>query len=205
MNQKIILFASGNGSNAENIFRFFEKNNNVDVLTVYTNNSKARVINRFKPLGINVEVFNRKSFISGSLLKNVINQNPDLIILAGFLWKFGSDWIEAFKKKIINIHPSLLPKYGGKGMYGDHVHKAVKENCESETGITIHYINEFYDEGAIIFQEKVKLDKDDNLEDISYKTQKLEHKYFALVNTLHLFVKSLICCFRSNLYNNVLK
>ena len=181
MNQKIILFASGNGSNAENIFRFFEKNNNVDVLTVYTNNSKARVINRFKPLGINVEVFNRKSFISGSLLKNVINQNPDLIILAGFLWKFGSDWIEAFNKKIINIHPSLLPKYGGKGMYGDHVHKAVKENCESETGITIHYINEFYDEGAIIFQEKVKLDKDDNLEDISYKVKKLEHKYFPTV------------------------
>ena len=181
MNQKIILFASGNGSNAENIFRFFEKNNNVDVLTVYTNNSKARVINRFKPLGINVEVFNRKSFISGSLLKNVINQNPDLIILAGFLWKFGSDWIQAFNKKIINIHPSLLPKYGGIGMYGDNVYKAVKENCESETGITIHYINEFYDEGAIIFQEKVKLDKDDNLEDISYKTQKLEHKYFPKV------------------------
>ena len=181
MNQKIILFASGNGSNAENIFRFFEKNNNVDVLTVYTNNSKAGVINRFKQLGINVEVFNRKSFISGSLLKNVINQNPDLIILAGFLWKFGSDWIEAFNKKIINIHPSLLPKYGGIGMYGDNVYKAVKENCESETGITIHYINEFYDEGAIIFQEKVKLDKDDNLEDISYKTQKLEHKYFPKV------------------------
>ena len=181
MNQKIILFASGNGSNAENIFRFFEKNNNVDVLTVYTNNSKALVINRFKPLGINVEVFNRKSFISGSLLKNVINQNPDLIILAGFLWKFGSDWIEAFNKKIVNIHPSLLPKYGGIGMYGDNVYKAVKENCESETGITIHYINEFYDEGAIIFQEKVKLDKDDNLEDISYKTQKLEHKYFPKV------------------------
>ena len=181
MNQKIILFASGNGSNAENIFRFFEKNNNVDVLTVYTNNSKARVINRFKPLGINVEVFNRKSFISGSLLKNVINQNPDLIILAGFLWKFGSDWIEAFNKKIINIHPSLLPKYGGIGMYGDNVYKAVKENFESETGITIHYINEFYDEGAIIFQEKVELDKDDDLEDISYKTRKLEHKYFPKV------------------------
>ena len=181
MNQKIILFASGNGSNAENIFRFFEKNNNVHVLTVYTNNSKAGVINRFKTLGINVEVFNRKSFISGSLLKNVINQNPDLIILAGFLWKFGSDWIEAFNKKIVNIHPSLLPKYGGIGMYGDNVYKAVKENCESETGITIHYINEFYDEGAIIFQEKVELDKDDDLEDISYKTRKLEHKYFPKV------------------------
>ena len=181
MNQKIILFASGNGSNAENIFRFFKNKKNVDVLTVYTNRSKAGIINRFKPLGINVEVFTRKSFINGSLLKNVINQNPDLIILAGFLWKFGSDWIEAFDKKIINIHPSLLPKYGGKGMYGDHVHKAVKENCESETGITIHYINEFYDEGAIIFQEKVKLDKDDNLEDISYKVRKLEHKYFPTV------------------------
>ena len=181
MNQKIILFASGNGSNAENIFRFFGKKNNVEVLTIYTNHSKAGVIDRFKPLGINVEVFNRKSFINGSLLKNVIDQNPDLIILAGFLWKFGSDWIEAFNKKIINIHPSLLPKYGGIGMYGDNVYKAVKENFESETGITIHYINEFYDEGAIIFQEKVELDKDDNLKDISYKVQKLEHKYFPKV------------------------
>ena len=181
MNQKIILFASGNGSNAENIFRFFEKKNNVDILTVYTNHSKAGVINRIKPLGVNVEVFNRESFICGSLLKNVINQKPDLIILAGFLWKFGSDWVEAFSNKIINIHPSLLPKYGGKGMYGEYVHKAVKENCESETGITIHYVNEFYDEGDIIFQEKVKLNKEDTKEDIALKVQKLEHKYFPVV------------------------
>lgn len=181
MNQKIILFASGNGSNAENIFRFFEKKNNVDILTVYTNHSKAGVINRIKPLGVNVEVFNRESFICGSLLKNVINQKPDLIILAGFLWKFGSDWVEAFSNKIINIHPSLLPKYGGKGMYGKYVHKAVKENCESETGITIHYVNEFYDEGDIIFQEKVKLNKEDTKEDIALKVQKLEHKYFPVV------------------------
>ena len=181
MNQKIILFASGNGSNAENIYRFFEKKNNVDVLTVYTNHSKAGVINRLKLLGINVEVFNRKSFISGSLLKNVINKNPDLIILAGFLWKFGSDWVEAFSNKIINIHPSLLPKYGGKGMYGEYVHKAVKENCESETGITIHYVNEVYDEGAIIFQAKVKLNKEDTKEDIALKVKKLEHKYFPKV------------------------
>ena len=181
MNQKIILFASGNGSNAENIYRFFEKNNNVDVLTIYTNHSKAGVINRLKLLGINVEVFNRKSFISGSLLKNVINKNPDLIILAGFLWKFGSDWVEAFSNKIINIHPSLLPKYGGKGMYGEYVHKAVKENCESETGITIHYVNEVYDEGAIIFQAKVKLNKEDTKEDIALKVKKLEHKYFPKV------------------------
>ena len=181
MNQKIILFASGNGSNAENIFRFFEKKNNVDILTVYTNHSKAGVINRIKPLGVNVEVFNRESFICGSLLKNVINQKPDLIILAGFLWKFGSDWVEAFSNKIINIHPSLLPKYGGKGMYGKYVHKAVKENCESETGITIHYVNEFYDEGDIIFQEKIKLNKEDTKEDIALKVQKLEHKYFPVV------------------------
>ncbi len=181
MNQKIILFASGNGSNAENIFRFFEKINNVDVLTVYSNHSKAGVINRLKPLGINVEVFNRKSFINGSLLKNVVNQTPDLIILAGFLWKFGSDWVETFNNKIINIHPALLPKYGGKGMYGEYVHKAVKENCESETGITIHYVNEFYDEGAIIFQEKIKLNKEDSKEDIALKVQKLEHEFFPKV------------------------
>ena len=181
MNQKIILFASGNGSNVENIYRFFEKENKVDILTVYTNYSKAGVISRLRPLGVNVEIFNYESFAGGSLLKNVINQNPDLIILAGFLWKVGLDWIEAFKNKIINIHPSLLPKYGGKGMYGNHIHNAVKENCESETGITIHYVNEAYDEGAIIFQEKVKLNKEDTKEDIAHKVRKLEHEYFPKV------------------------
>ena len=176
MNQKIILFASGNGSNAENIFRFFEKNNNVDVLTVYTNNSKARVINRFKPLGINVEVFNRKSFISGSLLKNVINQNPDLIILAGFLWKFGSDWVEAFNKKIINIHPSLLPKYGGKGMYGLRVHKEVLKNNEYLSGVTVHLVNSEYDKGEILSQQTIPISENETPESLAEKAHRVEHR-----------------------------
>ena len=173
MNQKIILFASGNGSNAENIFRFFEKKNNVDILTVYTNHSKAGVINRIKPLGVNVEVFNRESFICGSLLRNVINQKPDLIILAGFLWKFGSDWVEAFSNKIVNIHPSLLPKY--KGL---NTHEKVINNKEKFTGCTVHYVNDKLDSGKIILQKKIKILKKDTPKSIKKRVLNEEHQIY---------------------------
>ena len=104
-----------------------------------------------------------------------------MIILAGFLWKIGGDWVQAFPSKIINIHPALLPKYGGKGMYGSHVHKAVKENKETETGITIHFVNEEYDKGDFIFQEKVSLNPEDNEDDIATKIHGLEQQYFPKV------------------------
>ena len=181
MKQKIILFASGNGSNAENIFRFFEPHQDVEIAGVYTNNPKAGVITRLQPLKLQVEVFDRNAFQDGSLLSQIQNKQPTLIVLAGFLWKIGKDWVQAFPGKIINIHPALLPKYGGKGMYGQYVHQAVKDNRETETGITIHYVNEAYDEGAIIFQKKVSLHPNDSTEDIAAKVHQLEYTHFPKV------------------------
>ena len=181
MKKKIILFASGNGSNAVNICQYFEHVKNIDVTEVYTNNSKARVINKLTFFGIKTNVFNKVAFTDGELLSEIKSKKPSLIVLAGFLWKIGSDWVKEFSNKIINIHPALLPKYGGKGMYGTHVHQAVKENHETETGITIHYVNEAYDEGEVIFQAKVTIENEDSIEIIASKVHELEQANFPKV------------------------
>ena len=181
MKKRIILFASGNGSNAVNICQYFEHIQNIDVTEVYTNNSKARVINKLTFFGIKTNVFNKVAFTDGELLSEIKSKKPNLIVLAGFLWKIGSDWVKEFSNKIINIHPALLPKYGGKGMYGKHVHQAVKENHETETGITIHYVNEAYDEGEIIFQAKVTIEIEDSIEIIASKVHELEQANFPKV------------------------
>ena len=181
MKKRIILFASGNGSNAVNICQYFEHVKNIDVTEVYTNNSKARVINKLTFFGIKTNVFNKVAFTDGELLSEIKSKKPSLIILAGFLWKIGSDWVKEFSNKIINIHPALLPKYGGKGMYGTHVHQAVKENHETETGITIHYVNEAYDEGEVIFQAKVTIENEDSIEIIASKVHELEQANFPKV------------------------
>ena len=181
MKKRIILFASGNGSNAVNICQYFENVQNIDVTEVYTNNSKARVINKLTFFGIKTNVFNKVAFTDGELLSEIKSKKPNLIVLAGFLWKIGSDWVKEFSNKIINIHPALLPKYGGKGMYGTHVHQAVKENHETETGITIHYVNEAYDEGEVIFQAKVTIENEDSIEIIASKVHELEQANFPKV------------------------
>ena len=181
MKKRIILFASGNGSNAVNICQYFEHVQNIDVTEVYTNNSKARVINKLTFFGIKTNVFNKVAFTDGELLSEIKSKKPSLIVLAGFLWKIGSDWVNEFSNKIINIHPALLPKYGGKGMYGKHVHQAVKENHETETGITIHYVNEAYDEGEVIFQAKVTIENEDSIETIASKVHELEQANFPKV------------------------
>lgn len=181
MKKRIILFASGNGSNAVNICQYFEHVQNIDVTEVYTNNSKARVINKLTFFGIKTNVFNKVAFTDGELLSEIKSKKPNLIVLAGFLWKIGSDWVKEFSNKIINIHPALLPKYGGKGMYGTHVHQAVKENHETETGITIHYVNEAYDEGEVIFQAKVTIENEDSIEIIASKVHELEQANFPKV------------------------
>jgi phosphoribosylglycinamide formyltransferase-1 len=178
MTKRIILFASGNGSNVENICNFFEQNPSVSIVGVFTNNPKAGVIERAKQFNVEVHVFNKKDFTEGYLLEKVVKIKPKLIILAGFLWRIGEDWVKAFPKQIINTHPALLPKYGGKGMYGEHVHHAVKANKESETGITIHYVNENYDEGAIVFQKKVVLTENNSVAQIAAKVHELEYRYF---------------------------
>ena len=177
---RIVIFASGLGTNAENITTYFDNSQDVKIVSILSNNAKAGVLKRAQRLGIPTKIFSRKYLFSDEFL-NYLKKEADFIILAGFLLKIPEKIIKSFKKKIINIHPSLLPKYGGKGMFGIHVHNAVVTNKEKESGITIHYVNENYDEGAIIFQKKVTLDKDDTPQDVAEKIHKLEQKNFPQV------------------------
>lgn len=174
----IVVFASGSGTNAEKIISYFAEVENVSVSKIYTNNPKAGVINRASNLGVTTRVFDRIAF-EQEVLVELQEQNPALIVLAGFLWKIPQKYIETFPNKIINIHPALLPKHGGKGMYGAHVFQAIVANNEQETGISIHYVNEHYDEGAIIFQAKTTVAPSDTANEVAQKTHSLEHAHFA--------------------------
>jgi phosphoribosylglycinamide formyltransferase-1 len=184
--KRVVIFASGSGSNAENLIKFFQNRDNASVIQVLTNNPHAKVLDRCKKLKISALSFNKIAFTETEDVLNILKANkPDLIILAGFLWKFPENILKYFPNKVINVHPALLPKFGGKGMYGMHVHQAVIDNKESETGITIHYVNENYDEGAIIFQEKCKVLASDSAEDVADKIHELEMKHFPeVVNQL---------------------
>ncbi len=180
--KRVVILASGSGSNAENIFSYFEGGGTVMVAAILTNKKTAKVLERAERLGIPAYYFNRQAFSgSNSIVEVIKGLRPDLIILAGFLWKIPTSLITAFPNKIINIHPALLPKYGGKGMYGNKVHQAVKENSEPETGITIHYVNENYDEGGIIFQAKTAVKASDSVDDIAEKVHQLEYEHFPKV------------------------
>ena len=180
--KKIVLFASGSGSNVENIVNYLNKNNKVKVEAVFTNKRNAKVLDRCDRLSIDAIYFNRHAFFQSEFVLNILKTlQPDLIVLAGFLLKVPENIIETFPNKIINIHPALLPKYGGKGMYGMNVHNAVKENKETETGITIHYVNANYDEGAVIKQVKTKVSEKDTPEDIANKVHQLEYEFFPKV------------------------
>ena len=174
----IVVFASGSGTNAAKIITYFGGIKTAAVKCVYCNNPNAGVINRATRLGVPIRVFNRSEY-QNSVLEELISVNPDLIVLAGFLWKIPKSYIQTFPNKIINIHPALLPKYGGKGMYGKHVFDAIVMNGETETGITIHYVNEYYDKGAIIFQAKTVVAITDTAADVAKKTHQLEHEHFA--------------------------
>jgi phosphoribosylglycinamide formyltransferase-1 len=177
--KRIVLFASGSGSNVENISQYFARNAKVTIAAVLTNKSDAKVLERCNRLNISALYFNKTAFYETDFVLEILKScNPDLIILAGFLWKVPEKLIKNFPNKIVNIHPALLPKYGGKGMYGMYVHHAVKANLEQETGITIHFVNENYDEGAIIKQVKVKILPDDSAEDIAKKVHELEYEHF---------------------------
>lgn len=180
--KEIVLLASGSGSNVENIAKHFEGHAAVHISCVLTNRADAYVMERCKRLGIPSLYFNREAFSNSEVvLKLLKSLHPDLIVLAGFLWKIPQFLVTAFPNKIINIHPALLPKYGGKGMYGTYVHQAVKENNERETGITIHYVNEEYDEGAVIFQEKTPLSEKDTPTTIAQKVHALEYEHLPKV------------------------
>ena len=179
--KKIVIFASGSGTNAENIIQHFKCNNIGEVVSVFTNNPKAYVIERAKKFQIPTVIFSKEELIDSKVLQKINTFQPDLIVLAGFLLKFPKNIVESYPNEIINIHPALLPKYGGKGMYGMNVHKAIVENKEKETGITIHYVNENYDEGNIIFKKKVTVLVTDTPEVVAEKIHELEQKYFPSV------------------------
>ncbi len=178
---KIAILASGSGSNAENIIKYFSDDKNIEISYVLSNKKDAFVLERAKKLGIKSQVFTNKEMKEDTLFLDLLKREADFIVLAGFLLKVPGHIIAAFPNKIINIHPALLPKYGGKGMYGMNVHKAVKQNKESETGITIHFVNENYDEGAIIYQAKTKITTDDTPDDIAKKVHQLEYQHFPRV------------------------
>ncbi len=179
--KKIILFASGSGTNVENIINYFKTNEDISVLSVFTNNSKAKVIERAIRLEVPYQIFSKEDLYNGTVLSQINVLKPDLIVLAGFLLQFPKNIIAAYPNQIINVHPALLPNYGGKGMYGMRVHQAVFENKESETGISIHLVNEHYDEGAIIFQAKTSIDDCTSPEAIATKIHELEQAHFPAV------------------------
>ncbi|MFJ1322531.1 phosphoribosylglycinamide formyltransferase [Capnocytophaga canis] len=180
--RKIVIFASGSGSNAEQIVAYFNEKNTAKVSLILSNNPNAGVLARAKRLEVPALTFDRQAFYHTNVVLDILkNEAPDLIVLAGFLWKFPEHIISEFPNRIVNIHPSLLPKYGGKGMYGNFVHQAVIDHKEAESGITIHYVNENYDEGAIIFQAKTEVSTNDTAETLAQKVHLLEYEYFPKI------------------------
>lgn len=179
---KVAILASGSGTNAENIVRYFEKNDKIEIACIISNKKDAFVLERAKRLNIPSAYFSKNDFENTSkVIAYLIEQKINFIVLAGFLLKIPQNIINLYPQNIINIHPALLPKYGGKGMYGDNVHKAVIAAGEKESGITIHYVNENYDEGDIIFQATCTIEPTDNYEDLAKKVHELEYKHFPEV------------------------
>jgi len=180
--KRIAFFASGSGSNMENIVSYLRFKNLNPECIVLCNNPQAFVLERANNLGIEAIVFDKKAFReTGEVLRQLKIFQPDLVVLAGFLWLMPAEIVQAFPNKIINIHPALLPKHGGKGMYGMHVHNAVVQNKDSESGITIHFVNEHYDEGKYILQASCKLTSEDTAESVAQKVHLLEYEHFPKV------------------------
>ena len=179
--KNIVIFASGSGSNAEKIIEHFKQSDLVTITHIFCNNPTAGVIQRAERLQIPCSIFSREEYKNGTVLRKIQSLQTDWIILAGFLWLVPSEYVQAYPQRIINLHPALLPKFGGKGMYGHFVHEAVVEAGEKESGITIHYVNEHYDEGAIIFQSSFPVLPGDTPEDVAKKGQVLAHRDFPKV------------------------
>ena len=174
-NKNIVLFASGSGSNAVKIYEYFSGLNNVNIASLYCNNPNAKVLERFKSFNIDTVLFSKNDLKSNTILNSLKKVNPDLIVLAGFLLKIPKNITSFFKNKIINIHPALLPLYGGKGMYGENIHKAVIKNKDKMSGLTIHYVNDKYDDGTIIFQKTVRIKPGETPLSLSKKILTEEH------------------------------
>jgi len=180
--RNIAIFASGSGTNAENIIKYFSTRNTAQVSLVLSNKRQAMVLKRAEALNIRTLFFEHKEFyVTGKVLRYLSLYKIDFIVLAGFLWLVPENIISHFPGRIINIHPALLPSYGGKGMYGDIVHKTVIENKDKESGISIHYVNKQYDKGDIIFQERCKVAKDDTPDSLAAKVHSLEYQHYPRV------------------------
>lgn len=180
--KKIIVLGSGNGTNAVNIYHYFRDNPSVEVSHILSNKKTSRVLRRAHDLGIKCVHFEKEDLYNTDNLLNLISEiNPNLIVLAGFLLKIPKSLLKAFPNQIINIHPSLLPKYGGEGMYGERVFKHVLKNKDPEAGISIHFVNEHYDEGEMIAQFKIKLEGDEDLSSLEDKIHALEYEHYPKV------------------------
>jgi phosphoribosylglycinamide formyltransferase-1 len=178
----ISILASGNGTNAENIIRYFSNDKNAKVTLVLSNKPQAKVLERAAALGVDAFFFDRTQFYeTGEVLMMLRRRETDLVVLAGFLWLVPVDVIEAFRGRIVNIHPALLPRFGGRGMYGERVHLAVLEAGCAESGITIHYVNEMYDSGDIIFQAKCPVLPGDDADTLAQRVHALEYEHYPRV------------------------
>jgi len=177
--KSIVIFASGSGTNAENIIQHFAECPKARVTAVFCNKPGAGVIARAEKWGVPVVLFSKEDCGNSGFLDEQLNRyNPDVIVLAGFLWLFPERLVKKYSNSILNIHPALLPAYGGKGMYGEHVHRAVLQNREKSHGITIHKVNEKYDEGEIVLQESFSLEPDETLDSVTEKIHKLEFSLY---------------------------
>lgn len=179
MKKNIAIFASGGGSNAEKIMSFFSQHQTIQVKVVLTNNSEAGVLAKAKKFHVESVIFDSKKTDGNHLLKLMQDFSVDFIVLAGYLKKVPAEITKAYKNKLVNVHPALLPKFGGPGMYGINVHRAVVASKEKISGMTIHYVNDHYDEGAIIEQHSCEISADDTPEIVAEKVLQLEHKFFA--------------------------
>ena len=177
--KNVAIFASGEGTNAENLFEYFNNDKRVKIKLVITNNDTAGVVARAERYKKNVQIISKTALeeYTSQIIEFLKTENIDLIVLAGFLLKIPEQFVKAFPNQIINIHPALLPNYGGKGMYGHHVHKAVIANKDKESGITVHFVNEEYDKGEIILQAKCAVENTDTPETLAAKVRKLEFEY----------------------------
>jgi len=182
LKKRIAIFASGSGSNAQRIMEHFKKHDLAEVALVLSNNPDAFVLQRADNFEVPTHIFDREEFTKTDRIVELLQSlHIDLIALAGFLWLIPENLLKAYPDKIINIHPALLPAYGGKGMYGDRVHQAVMDAGEAESGISIHRVNKHYDEGELIYQARYKIEPDDTLEMIRFKGQQLEHLHYPRI------------------------
>lgn len=180
--KRIAIFASGSGSNAQKVIEHFDNSTEAEVTIILSNRPDAYVLERADNHEIPTHVFDREEFYASDKVVNLLKSlQIDLVVLAGFLWLIPDNLLEAFPRRIINIHPALLPKYGGRGMYGDRVHKAIMDAKEKESGITIHYVDGEYDAGDIIYQAHFKIEPDDNLDMVRYKGRQMEHLHYPRI------------------------